>query len=328
MQHDEISFQPDYDELLLTPPPVKRSRHECPVLACTYSGSGDDLADHWRGRHDPHTVLRMCPVLRCGVKVREAAHLVAHFERSHHYTPQQCAALSALPPLAEKKVNKFYLPPGDVLPPTAAVQLPAGARAYSYRVPIGEQVKAILQAPAPPASREDERLVEIEVYQTSAYAAAARRTPPAVPSGTRPAAAATVTSPQLPVTPIRPSGLDDEIQAVEGELARLQDRRRQLQVEALAAQRSQLQVAEHQLKEAQHRVQALERQIQHTASQTPLTASTVGSLEALQITRGLVLFPCVHKGQETYTMVYGLSAQDLSYLQLGGRTPLLSCAHL
>ena len=352
---DESRFQPDYEgdrddrEVVVAQP--KRARLQCKAEGCSYNRSSRELEDHWRNLHDPNVILYMCPLPRCGAKVRELYHRESHWKRFHNLSRKQCRQLAMLPAVAEIKPNRFFQSPGSAVALVPPVRLPVGALPYRQRSAVQQQVQEVIQPasqvsaplpellpppppspppvpsaaplPEPPPSTDCSflsELLEVEVFENTS-------TQPWCVEGTT---ATTTTTPTTSITTAsstqpQSTSTEEELEAVESEMARLREKRRRLQLQSTMELLQQLATAERERDEAQRRVRLLEEHLRQAQQQeTPARGHTVADLERLPLTRGLLLFPCIQRGQPSVTSVYGLSSADLAQLQLGNRDPMLS----
>ena len=335
----------------------KRAWLPCRAQGCSYSGTKMELEDHWRNLHDPNVVLYLCPLPKCGAKVRERHHRESHWWRFHNLTRAQCRQLASLPVVAELKPNKHFKPPGSVIAPVQPTCLPAGALRYNQQGSLHQRVAAMLnpvqcvqppEMPPPPPqalscpSQPDPspsvdcsfltEFLEVEVCDSGSTRTwgeeAIATTASEVTSLPGPASTTTSTSTCVTSTAILPpdsASLDEELEAVEGELGRLTEKRRQLQLQSTLALLQRVVKAEQERDQAREQVRVLEERLRRAQQQeTQGRGHTFADLERLPLTRGLLLFPCILRGQPSVTSVYGLSSADLAQLQLGNRDPMMS----
>ena len=306
----------------------KRYKIHCPAQGCIFTGTRTQLEGHWRYLHDSQVVLFQCPLPRCRTRVREEQLREGHWRKSHHLSSVQTQQLAALPPLAELKGNHHFRDPGPVIAPVGPLCLPEGALPFSRKPTLQTQVETIVAGPMDqrtvvgsestgnaPGFLED--LFEVEVWGQPAGTTAASTT------------ASTVPTPALATSSTLTPSPDQELEEIEGEIGRLQERRRRLQLQATLGHLQRIARAEGELAAARQRVQQLEAQLGEVrASTTAASSLTVATLERFPITRGLILFPCLQRGQPPVATVYPLGPDDVALLQLNQRDPLLSCEQI
>ena len=171
-----------------------------------------------------------------------------------------------------------------------------------------------------------EDIFEVEVWGQAAGMTAASTTASTAAAVEVPGPPLTTLAPApVPASTLNPSP-DQELEVIEGEIGRLQERRRRLQLQATLGHLQQITRAEEELAAAKRRVQQLEEQLgQMQASATAVSSTTVAALEKFPITRGLIMYPCLQRGQPPVATVYALGPDDVALLQLSQRDPLLSC---
>ena len=235
--------------------------------------------------------------------------------------------LAALPPLAELRGNNQFCHPGAVPAPVGTLGLPEGALPFSWKPSLQTQVEAIISGTMVEqlvvgaettceAHGFLDEVFEVEVWGQPAGMTAASTT------------ASTVPTPALATSSTLTPSPDQELEEIEGEIGRLQERRHRLQLQATLGHLQRIARAEGELAARRH-VQQLEAQLGEVQASTMAASSlTVATLERFPITRGLILFPCLQRGQPPVATVYPLGPDDVALLQLNQRDPLLSCEQI
>ena len=306
----------------------KRARVLCPVPGCVFTGCQAQVEVHWRYIHDSSVILYQCPVPKCRTRLREEQLREGHWRRAHHLTSVQAMQMAAPPPLAELRGNNQFRHPGAMPAPVGPLGLPEGALPFSRKLSLQTQVEAIIsgtmvEQPVVGAESTCEahgflnEVFEVVVWGQPAGMTAASTT------------ASTVPTPALATSSTLTPSPDQELEEIEGEIGRLQECRRRLQLQATLGHLQRIARAEGELATARQRVQQPEAQLGEVrASTTAASSLTVATLERFPITRGLILFPCLQRGQPPVATVYPLGPDDVALLQLNQRDPLLSCEQI
>ena len=249
----------------------KRAWLQCKAEGCSYNGSSMELEDHWWNLHDPNVILYMCPLPRCGAKVRELYHQESYWKRFHNLSRKHCRQLAMLPAVAEMKPTRFFQPTGSAVALVPPVRLPVGALPYCHRSSVQQRVQEVIQPaskvsaplpellpppplsppppvpsaallPEPPSSTDCSflsDLLEVEVFENTSKQpwCVEGTTSTTTTTSTTSTTTASSTQPQ-------PTSTEEELEAVESEMARLREKRRRLQLQSTLELLQQLATAE------------------------------------------------------------------------------------
>ena len=100
-----------------------RSGMKCQVAVCQDSRHFSSLTSyrrHWRRRHVEYLPFWMCPMEECDFRDLEKSDIIGHLV-SKHKLKKPAAKEKTVSLKKETALNKYFVPPGDVLPPKKAL---------------------------------------------------------------------------------------------------------------------------------------------------------------------------------------------------------------